>query len=273
LAHQAKRGIDDGAGLNQAVDPLPSFSAPPVVEVAVGIEFLQLPGLGPVQLVMLHDLWRDSFPKIQEQPALPPASFVGPSGFQFQLSSMPAIRVWMMNDAEDELLQIQNDRLLLNWRRSKGDKRKYPRYEHLREVYERVLADFRGRVSESSVGTFRPQVAVVSYVNRFALEAGESLKDAVGPLNPDWNALPNPSAEIRIAADVPDPSGVGPGAGQLVATASADPTHGYLEVVSRINIPGPDGDILSRLDIAHEACVTGFEKLTTLKMHERWGKE
>lgn len=267
-------GTDGWVGLSGWVGPLPSFAAPPVVEVAVGIEFLQLPGLGPVQLVRLHDLWRDAFPKIQEQPALPPASFsTGPIGFQFQVSHLPAIRIWMMSDEEDELLQVQNDRLLLNWRRTPGDDRQYPRYDHLREVYERVLAEFRERVTASSAGIFRPQTAVVTYVNRFAFEAGENLKDAIGVLNSEWNAIPNASPEVRIAAAVAEPGDPGSVVGELVATATSDASHGYLEVVTRINITESDGDVFRRLDIAHEYCVTGFEKLTTLKMHERWGKE
>ena len=52
-------------GLSTSVPSLPSFTSPPVVEVAVGVEFLQLPGLGAVELVGLHDIWRRDFPKIR----------------------------------------------------------------------------------------------------------------------------------------------------------------------------------------------------------------
>jgi uncharacterized protein (TIGR04255 family) len=241
---------------------------PPVVEVALGVEFLQLPGLGAVELVGLHDLWRSDFPKIQEQPALPPTSFAGQTGFQFKVvSTVPPIRIWMLNDGEDELLQVQNDRLLLNWRRVLGDDRKYPRYDHLRETYEKVLAMFRERVTERAVGTFQPQTAVVTYVNRFAFETGEGLKDVIAVLNPDWNLLLNASPEIRLVVPVAS------GAGDLIVAASTDASHGYLEVTTRINITDPEGDIFRFLDLAHESCVNGFERLTTLKMHERWGKE
>lgn len=271
LANQEERGEDGRAGLSESVGPLPSFAMPPVVEVAVGIEFLQLPGLGTIQLVGLHDLWRDRFPKIQEQPALPPAAFSGSIGFQFQVSNLPAIRVWMMNDDEDELLQVQNDRLLLNWRRALDDDRNYPRYDHLLDVYTRVFAEFQERVKASPFGTFRPQAAVVTYVNRFPLETGESLRDAIAVLNPEWNALPMASSEVRVTAVVPEAGDSDVAAGELVATASSDGNHGFLEVTTRIGITGPD--VVRRLDLAHEYCVTSFEKLTTLKMHERWGKE
>ena len=74
--------------LSRPVDGrLPSFASPPVVEVAVVVEFLQLPGLGAVELVKLHELWRDRFPKLREQSALPPSPPVGASAsFQFQFT-------------------------------------------------------------------------------------------------------------------------------------------------------------------------------------------
>jgi uncharacterized protein (TIGR04255 family) len=266
------------AGLSTSIGSLPSFASPPVVEVAVGVEFLQLPGLGAVQLVALHEMWRDEFPQVREQPALPPTTSPdGPPGFQFQvMSGPPALRLWMLNDDEDELLQVQNDRLFLNWRRAVDDDRKYPRYDHLRDLYQRVFADFHRRVAEANVGTFRPHTAVVTYVNRFALAPGEELKDAIAPLSPSWNLLAGATPELRVTAPVGARDGSGSLAGRLMATAlidANDRNYGYLEVVTRITVSEPSVDVFDCLDLAHESCVNGFERLTTEKMHERWGKE
>ena len=122
------------------------FAKSPVVEVAVGVEFLQLPGLSAVRMVQLHDLWGKDFRGLQEQPALPPTAPIdGQGGFQFQIGNvLPPLRLWMLSDTEDELLQLQNDRLFLNWRKtSEGDPR-YPRYPHLRDVYQQVFTAFSG---------------------------------------------------------------------------------------------------------------------------------
>ena len=125
------------------------------------------------------------------------------------------------------------------------------------------------------MGTFKPHTAVVTYVNRFALEAGEALKDAFAPLNPNWDQIPGAAPGIRVT--VPLSTGEPPQPrGRLIASANIDPadgTHGYLEVVTNINLTQPILDPIAGLDIAHEACVTGFEKLTTPKMHKRWGKQ
>lgn len=270
--------MDDEADLSTE---LAFYERSPVVEVAVGIEFLQLPGLGAVRLVGLHELWKGTFPKIQEQPALPPTASVKnmQAGFQVQLgfqisNSLPPLRVWMLNDAEDELLQVQNDRLLLNWRRALGSDRPYPRFAHLKEVYEQVFDEFVSHVQRSDVGTFKPHTAVVTYVNRFALSPGESLKDALTPLNPDWESLPGAVTELRQAFPlwnwIPGDSG-----GQVSTTAgidATDPTFGYLELVTRVNLEQPGIDPMTALDIAHASGVHTFEAVTSEKMHERWGK-
>jgi uncharacterized protein (TIGR04255 family) len=263
------------AGLSESGPELAFFAKSPVVEAAVGVEFLQLPGLRAVQMVQLHDLWGKKFPKVQEQPALPPtAPMDGQGGFQFQIGNvLPPLRVWMLSDTEDELLQVQNDRLFLNWRKtSEGDPR-YPRYAYLRGVYQQVFTAFQQRVDELQVGTFRPHTAVVTYVNRFALEAGEALKDAFAPLDPNWDQLPGAAPEIRLSVPLGEPPQP---RGRLIATANTDPTdgtHGYLEVSARIDLTQPSLDPFAGLDLAHEVCVTSFEKLTTPKMHERWGKQ
>ena len=258
---------------------LPSFASPPVVEVAVAVEFLQLPSLGAVELVRLHELWRDQFPKLREQPALPPSPPVGAAqGFQFQFTvGAPAMRLWMLNESEDELLQVQNDRVVLNWRQSLGDDHRYPRYDYLRDVYQRVYADFYTRVRQLNVGTFRPHTAGVTYVNRFKLEADETLRDAIALLNPNWNLLGD-AATSEVSITTPVASSEGPGAltGQLVAKASSDSNdgnYGYLEVVTRVGVDDASGDVFDCLDLAHRSCVVGFDRLTTAKMHERWGKE
>lgn len=264
--------------MSTSVSSLPSFTSPPVVEVAVGVEFLQLPGLGAIQLVALHDLWREEFPELREQVALPPSSPMdGPQGFQFQfMDGPPALRLWMLKPDEDELLQVQNDRLFLNWRRATGGNREYPRYDHLRATYQRVFSDFQKRIAESDAGALRPHTAAVTYVNRFSLAPGDQLKDAIAPLNDSWNLIEGAAPEVRISAPVISGIGADQLTGRLIAFASADETesgYGYLQVDARISLADPGVDIFSCLDLAHETCVTSFEKLTTRKMHERWGQK
>jgi len=261
-------------------DQLVFFENSPVVEVAVGIEFLQLPGLGAVRLVRLHDLWKDTFPKIQEQPALPPTAAMGmQGGFFFQVgNALPPLRVWMLNEAEDELLQVQNDRLFLNWRKTLGSDRPYPRYKHLKEVFLQVFAQFRDSLEQDAGGTFQPHTAVVTYVNRFQFGVGESLKDAFVPLDSNWDSPGESTTEVRQVIPLHADGSEGQ-TGLINVTAGtdlSDPTsaHGYLEVVARMNLQHPSmDDPMAALDAGHVAAVTYFDQVTTPKMHVRWGKE
>jgi hypothetical protein len=194
--------------------------------------------------------------------------------FQFQVMvGAPALRIWMLNDGEDELLQVQNDRLLLNWRRAVGDNRTYPRYDYLRDIYQGVFADFHEQVARLNVGTFRPHTAVVTYVNRFELAAGEELKDAIAALSPTWNLPGDATPEISVTVPIASDDGA---TGLLMAKAamdSKDRRYGYLEVVTRVGVNEPNGDVFDCLDLAHRSCVEGFDRFTTEKMHKRWGKE
>jgi uncharacterized protein (TIGR04255 family) len=51
-------------------DGLPEFSNPPVVEVALSVQFTPLPGFRPIRLGRLQDTWRAEYPHYEEQPPL-----------------------------------------------------------------------------------------------------------------------------------------------------------------------------------------------------------
>jgi len=51
----------DEADSNQ----LPEFSNPPVVEVALGVQFRPVYGLRPIELAILREKWRSKYPVIR----------------------------------------------------------------------------------------------------------------------------------------------------------------------------------------------------------------
>jgi hypothetical protein len=77
-------------------DDLPSFDRPPVVEVAVGTHFLQLPGLNTVALVRLvDDLWRSRYPRTIEQPLSPPFPQLGRGPYpRYKKLRRDFVKVW-----------------------------------------------------------------------------------------------------------------------------------------------------------------------------------
>src|SRR5687768_12321700 len=80
---------------------------------------------------------RRQFPGLERQPPLPPMSETfdqrpGLPSINVQFSDPASLpRLWLVSQSGEELVQLQHDRLSLNWRRV-GTSTSYPRYKHLR---------------------------------------------------------------------------------------------------------------------------------------------
>jgi len=112
----------------------PNFERPPVIEVAIGVQFETLP-LTTAHLGVLWQDYREKLPKLRE--VAPLEGVVERFGVR-QRPARPRIafvehttnRVWFLSEAEDELVQAQADRFIYNWRAAKErDGREYPRFE------------------------------------------------------------------------------------------------------------------------------------------------
>lgn len=148
---------------------LPSFSKPPVVEVALAAYFSPPLRLQSVHLGRLWQEWRDRYPRSEDQTPLPPtreeASESRTQNLAFQLNfGVPGSRVWFINEKGSHMVQIQNDRLVHNWKHVLSEN-EYPRYATLRPTFERELSDFSSFVT--SFGLPRPvfNQAELTYVN------------------------------------------------------------------------------------------------------------
>ena len=149
--------------------PTPSFSRPPLVEVALGVEFSPVSGFGAVALVKLADRLHGRYPIVQEYSPLPPNP---PIGLDDQIGGglvvsmgAPSIRLWLLSQEQDQLLQVQRDRLILNWRAGTINN-SYPRYhDALRPAFAR---EYRGLLS-FLMDAGRPTLSLVgvevTYVN------------------------------------------------------------------------------------------------------------
>jgi uncharacterized protein (TIGR04255 family) len=134
---------------------LPDFERPPVVEVVVGVQFEEL-GLKVPHLGLLWQKYRGRFPHVDQRPALDPVveRFGVPAPPIPSLTLMdqpPANRLWFMTEAQDELIQVQPDRLILNWRNFEA-KHGYPRYEAVEQGFLSTFATFTEFLTEQGLG-------------------------------------------------------------------------------------------------------------------------
>ena len=92
-----------------------------MVERALGIQFEPLARLDTAQLGLIWQRFRDRFPRTETHPPLPPAveRFEGWRPFQLEVQievaeAPPVPRLWLLDEAGTELIQVQPDRFLRN---------------------------------------------------------------------------------------------------------------------------------------------------------------
>jgi hypothetical protein len=107
---------------NDSLDcDLPNFDNPPVVETVLSVQFERLPAMRSVHFGLFWQRVRDRFPSTEEHPTL--ASIVEPATpppveLRFEVQETLLLpRLWLLNSAGTEMMQIQNDRFIKNWRR------------------------------------------------------------------------------------------------------------------------------------------------------------
>lgn len=268
---------------------LPSFRNPPVTEVVVGIAFEPVPGLsGPV----IGQLWAEEFhdfTRAEEHPRYDPAverfDQVG-SALKIDFSigtDFPRPRIWLVNDAEDELVQIQDDYFACNWRKV-GRDAPYGRWSERRAAFDRSFNAFESFVVRRSLATLTPTQCEVTYVNHIDAKNGVSgLSDAPSLfrlfgkppygeegfsgsleqmqltstylLTADGRPCGRLHVEIQPGHRLADRSPVY----QMKLTARGRP------------FPGKEG-VMTFLDQGRHAIVTAFASMTTPAMHELWGR-
>lgn len=269
---------------------LPDFQDPPVVEVALAVQFEPLTNLRTPQLGLLWSDFRGRFPKIEEHPPLDPMmerfGVKGPptASIRFEMVRRPPVpRCWFLNESGTELVQVQQDRFAHNWRKV-GDGEEYSRYEHVRETFKSELGTFEGFLRREKVGELTPNQCEVTYVNHIIADNGwkkhgelaRVLTLFAGKCSEEF--LPD-LEEARLSGSYVIPGADGQPLGRLrfsiepVYFREDDRPMFLLNLVARGR---PDGEgvdgVLRFLDTGHEWIVRGFAAITTPNMHKVWGR-
>lgn len=265
---------------------LPKFNQPPVVEVALSLMFEPLSGFRAAHFGHLWVRYPD-LTITEDQPELnvpteEPAAPAPPPPPRFELMQLPRIRAWFRTENGTQLLQIQHNRLVYNWR--KGDTSEpYPSYEVVRHRFDEVVEKFKAFLKDENLGTIRPMQCEVTYVNHIVGEHGwpHSKVAEVTRLwaEPSTGGFLPPVEDVRFLARfvIPDASG------GFLGRFSVDLQPAYL-VSSGLQVLAltlvARGKPLSNdlpgagrfLDIGHEWIVRGFTEITTPEMHKKWGR-
>ncbi len=197
---------------------------------------------------------------------------------QLNLGPLPPIRQWFLNDSGTELVQVQHDRLHVNWRA--GDPpTKYPRYGHMREVFARRFGELVQFAVEENLGEPEVTQAELSYIN--VIEAESDELGRIDRFLKAWSGttghhLGEPEqARVTLTFLIP---GIGqPPVRLYVEVSPAQKVTGEQILFFTMTVRGNPGgrsaaESLKFIDEAHEHLVRSFAGLTEESMHEVWGR-
>jgi uncharacterized protein (TIGR04255 family) len=269
---------------------LPDFKRPPLNELVLSIQF----GVLPFRNIHAGLLWQrfiDSYPRVEEQPPIEPVfeTFGAPQArapqLSFELLPAPPVRYWFVSADGNELLQVQRDRLIHNWRRQKPEDR-YPSYEPLRAKFEAEIAAAEEFFSEQGLGKISCNQCEVGYINLIMLDDGDPnnrLSEIFTIVAEEYSdgylrKLKMERGRFDLSYMVPNESGNEP-IGRLhiaihpVVHRPDNRPAIQLNVTARGKpVDETVGSALSWLDMGREAGVRGFTSVTTKEMHRLWGR-
>jgi uncharacterized protein (TIGR04255 family) len=256
--------------------PLPSFKDPPVIEVSFGIVFQRLIAMQSRHFGQFWVEQRNEYPKTSDANPLLDISEV--ESQRLVVLSLPPLRRMMCVSENDQfVLQIQDTRVHLNWRKTKSDDR-YPRYQNVLTRFEKVSSAFIEFIRRENIG--QPQILryELSYFNHIRLEkdVARSVEDNIKlfQFSPITNSYISPPEAVNAVWRFAMPSQRG--TATVTLNNGVDQSSGENLLVLVLTCTGPISESYSATawyDSAHEWIVRSFTDLTTERAHQLWGRE
>lgn len=269
---------------------LPDFDSPPLIETVLSLQFEPIAGWTSAHAGRFWQSLGNKFATIEEQPPLPHIieRFGPPTPPTMEVKvedRPPANRIWFLSSSKDQLLQLQADRFVRNWRKVEATDA-YPRYEQLRARFWDELEAFQQFLRDAALGPLSINQCEVTYINHIDLDGSDHRggldRVITGALAwPSGSFLPvanymalTARFEMRPAQAPQDREP----AGRL--HFSAQPAwkrtgNSPIMVVTLTARGAPLGAGASGafdfLDLGRQWIVSGFKDTTTPEMHQTWG--
>lgn len=260
---------------------LPDFDDPPVNEVVIGIQFNQTAITGAHVGLFWGEL-RGEFPNVSEQPPLEPRiEFLQRRRFsapRLEFASWPGSRYWLTSEDDVQLIQVQSDRLLYNWRRG-AHNATYPHFEALQGKFWSIAEKWSDFLKKEGLSLAITQWEV-TYINHILTPDDQpTLADALSFWGEELDHAMGGAAEAgRMEAQRILAEDGSPWARMYVNITTGLRTDQVPLIAFELTVRGPPGseDIWDmtrdRLFKARHQIVTAFDVLTTPKMHAIWRK-
>jgi uncharacterized protein (TIGR04255 family) len=254
---------------------LADYDRPPVIEVVYGAIFAPLKAWKLPHTGLFWHQILDEFPRCEQTVPIPGPEFVDPA------TGLPIPRVWLINAADDRLVQLQPGRFLFNWRR-RENAAPYPRYEALSDKFFELFQKFDSFVAENQLGEIEVSEYELTYINhvfeqedwKFPASIGQVI-DHLAWKTEQYQFLPQPSL-INWQARFEFSKGTGVLLARL--NPAKDTKEGKDMLVLELSARGrpaeaPRDEMQNWFSHAHRWVVRGFEDLTPHQAQRvLWGK-
>lgn len=271
---------------------LPSFRRPPLGEVVLVLQFEQLAKLDLRHIGDLASRFGDKYAKFDTHAPLDPTveRFDGPRAgraMKIEMVDVPLFpRIWLTDISGEELVQIQRDRLMHNWRHTPIGA-EYPRYPRLRDQFATDWAVLSEFIAERQLGELLPTQCEVAYVNQIEIGSGELAHDDPSRYFSFFNPVVASYGQAEFEAVTFSMSGVakentarGVQVGRLfvevtsgVNIARRKPTYQFSLTLRGAPLARDLDGVLAFFDFARQRIVRAFTELTTSGMHKVWERQ
>ena len=252
-----------------------TFENPPIDEVMCSILFNPITDLRAGHLGILWNKFRPDFSGIEDQNLLNPVSAEDLNN----LEKPPLPRVWFEHEDENELIQMQFNRFIYNWRKRRPSD-KYPGYRKFMDNFEMYLSHFQKFLEEEQLGAVVPNQYEIVYIDNILENEGWETISDLDKVFPNFisykgqNIFPANISEInwQMAFGLPDDSG------QLQlsirnARRVVDNRH-LLRVEFRAISNQPYKEMRRWFDSVHDVIFNLFSNLVNDEIQEKyWGRK
>lgn len=202
-------------GMRDDRGPLPEYEHPPVMEVVLGIRFSLARKLEAAHIGAFWGLLPPEFQRVETLPSLPPVverftEEPQPASVSFELNCP---RTHFIDASDNWVIQLQQDRLLVNWRKMR-DSDVYPRFPAVLDRFRETWERFREFCGAKDRGAMTLEQFEVTYINHLPSGVAWSNLGEIGEVFPAlrWVSshafLPIPeSLACRLSFLMPDGMG------------------------------------------------------------------
>lgn len=270
-----------------------SYEAPPLVEVAMSVQFDAPKGLNVAHLGAYWEIQKDQLPRIRAAQPIATTNEIFnsqgqwlPPSLQLALTNQPDCRLQMTSADDQWMCQIQLNRLVINWRKRGSE---YPRYS---ATWNRFAAAWKSWLSFLSEHKLAPPIArlwELTYVNQIPQgKLWSGPRDWPGMLPGLWGGAFVDIEQAKLCGfhgqwvwESSHPQArlyVEPKPGRTVDEPSREVL--VLSLTARGPVPPSedssnpdvrqDAQIETGMQVGHDLIVTTFDKISSKKARAHW---